>query len=254
MAHRTLLLVFAHPDDETFLCGGTACKYAARGVEIVLATATRGESGQVGDPPVCTREDLPAVRERELRRAAAILGIGDIHLLGYHDRELASAPADRVRGQLVALVRRCRPQVVLTFDPNGANLHPDHVAISRFATDAVVAAADPRWCPAFGPPHVVPRVVWIPGRRPWELLRRADLADQPGVDFVIDVSEWRDRKANALRAHATQNRSASRNFFAQQDCDLLLGAELFRQGWGPRLERRPLHDLFDGLDEEGAGS
>ena len=73
------------------------------------------------------------------------------------------------------------------------------------------------------------------------------MAAHPGVDFAIDVSRWRDRKAAALRAHATQHRSVERNFFSQPDCDLLLGIEVFRQALGPALPRRPLDDLFDGL-------
>ena len=119
---RTLLLIFAHPDDETFLTGGTACRYSDAGVRVILATATRGESGKSGEPPLCTLEELPAVREAELRRAAAILGIGEIHLLGHHDRELATAPPDRVREQLVSVIRACRPAVVVSFDPHGGNL------------------------------------------------------------------------------------------------------------------------------------
>lgn len=244
---RTLLLIFAHPDDETFLTGGTACRYSAEGTRVVLVTATRGESGKAGDPPVCDAAELPAVREAELRRAAALLGIADVHLLGYRDRELSSAPADEVRGQIVGLVRRYRPAVVVTFDPNGANLHPDHIAISRFAADAVAAAADPRWFPDAGAAHAVGRVAWIPGRRPWLLAREPNLASCPGVDVAIDVGSWRERKAEALRAHATQHLSAERNFFAQPDCDRLLSLEVFRQAVGPRLTRRPLDDLFDGV-------
>lgn len=240
-----LLLSFAHPDDETFLAGGVACRCAEGGGRVVLSTATLGESGKAGDPPLCAPADLAATRERELRRAVALLGISELHLLGYRDRELASAPADRIREQLMVLIRRHCPAVVLTFDPNGANLHPDHIAVSRFTSDAVAAAADPRWCPALGPPYAVRRLVWVPGRRPWELVRRSDLADQPGVDFVVDVSRWRERKAAALRAHATQHQSAHRNFFAQPDCDRLLGTEIFRQAWGPPLAVRPASDLFD---------
>ncbi len=242
-----LLLSFAHPDDETFLAGGVACRCAASGIDVVLSTATLGESGKTGDPPVCAPGDLAATRERELRQAVELLGIAELHLLGYRDRELASAPVDRMREQLVGVVRRHRPEVVLTFDPNGANQHPDHIAISRFTSDAVAASADPRFFPDLGPAHVVRRLVWVPGRRPWELLRRPDVASQPGVDFVIDTREWRARKAAALRAHATQRQSAQRNFFGQADCDLLLGAELFRQAWGPALGRRPTNDLFDGV-------
>jgi LmbE family N-acetylglucosaminyl deacetylase len=245
---RTLLLIFAHPDDETFLTGGTARKYASEGVRVVLATATRGESGKPGDPPLCTPDELPAVREAELRRAAELLGIAELHLLGYRDRELAAAPPDRIREQLVGLVRACRPQVVVSFDPNGGNLHPDHVAISRFTIDAVTAAADRRWCPSSGPEHVVDRLVWIPGRRPWLMALDGDPGTSPGLDFAIDVRAWAGTKAAALRAHATQHQSVERHFFAQPDCDRRLGTEVFRQALGPPLAMRPLTDLFDGLD------
>jgi N-acetylglucosamine malate deacetylase 2 len=244
---RTLLLIFAHPDDETFLTGGVAARYSSEGTRVVLATATLGESGKVGDPPLCTREELPRVREAELRRAAAILGISELHLLGYHDRDLAAAPPDEMRKQLVTVIRRWRPQVVVSFDPNGANLHPDHVAISRFASDAVVAAADSRFVPDAGPAHAAGRLVWTPGRHPWQLIREPDIAACPGVDFVIDVSAWCDRKAAALGAHATQHQSVERNFTSQPDKDRMLGIEVFRQAMGPPLARRPLGDFFDGV-------
>ena len=89
---RVILYVFAHPDDESFMTVGTACRYGEEGVRVALVTATLGEEGGAGDPPVCTREELPAVREAELRRAAGILGIGSVDLLGYRDKQLAAAP------------------------------------------------------------------------------------------------------------------------------------------------------------------
>jgi LmbE family N-acetylglucosaminyl deacetylase len=244
---RTLLLIFAHPDDETFLTGGSVCRYAGEGVRVVLATATRGESGKPGNPPICVPADLAAVRERELRRATEILGVAELHLLGYRDRELHLASPDDIRRQLVHLVRVERPQVVVTFDPNGGNLHPDHIAISRFAADAVSAAGDPRWHPESGPPHEVARVAWVPGRRPWQLVREPDIAGCAGVDFVIDVSQWRDRKLAALRAHATQHQSVERNFLTQPDRERLLGIEIFRQAYGPALRQRPAASLFEGI-------
>jgi LmbE family N-acetylglucosaminyl deacetylase len=244
---RTLLLIFAHPDDETFLTGGLACRCSSEGTRVVLATATLGESGKAGEPPLCTRDELPRVREAELRRAAAILGIAELHLLGYRDRDLPAAPPDAIRGQLVSLIRHYRPEVVVSFDPHGGNLHPDHVAISRFASDAVVAAADPRFVPGARPSHVVGRLAWTPGRHPWQLIREPDIAACPGVDFVIDVSAWLDRKAAALHAHATQHQSVERNFTSQPDRDRMLGVEVFRQAMGPALTRRPLADLFDGI-------
>ena len=165
----TILFSLAHPDDESFMVAGVSCKYGARGVRLVLATATLGDAGKVGDPPVCSREELPRVRESELRRAVEILGIDALHLLGYRDKELCNADPARVRGQLVRLLRRYRPAVVITFDPNGFNQHPDHIAISRFTSDAIAAAADPRWLPEAGEPHRVPRLLWTPPLRPEEI-------------------------------------------------------------------------------------
>jgi LmbE family N-acetylglucosaminyl deacetylase len=244
---NSLLLILAHPDDETFLAGGTVCRYAERGVHVALVTATRGESGKMGDPPVCTPEELPAVRERELRAAAALLGIADVTILGYHDRELAAAPVPDVRAALIGAIRRHRPEVIITFDPHGSNGHPDHVAISRFTSDAVVAAADPRWMPAAGPPFTVPRVVWSPPGRPWELATDLELAVRPGADFVLDIQPWSERKLEAVLAHRSQQLSANRVFLSHPDRARRLSIEAFRQAWGPPLPRRPLDDLFEGL-------
>jgi N-acetylglucosamine malate deacetylase 2 len=245
---RSILLSFAHPDDESVLAGGVACKYADRGDHVVLSTATRGESGKAGDPPVCRQEELAAVREGELREAARILGVSHVALLGHKDRELATAPPEQVREQLVRLIRQHRPQVVVTFDPNGTNLHPDHVAISRFTSDAIAAAMDRRWFPDAGEPHHVLRLLWTPPQRPWHLLRLPSPGAQPGVDFAVSVSSWSARKALALRAHRSQHQSIDRIFFSQPDVEHLLAVELFRQAWGPPLLERPLSDLFEGIE------
>ncbi len=245
---RTILLSFAHPDDESFLTAGVACKYRADGARVVLSTATLGEAGKAGDPPICSPEELPAVRKAELLAATAILGIDDVRLLGHRDRELASVEPDAIRKQLVGLIREWRPLVVITFDPNGTNFHPDHIAISRFTADAIAAAADPRWFPEAGAAHRVARLAWIPQRRPWQMSRLGNLAAQAGADIVLDVARYADRKADALRAHRTQTASINRNFFSQPDWRQLLSTEVFRQAFGPPLATRPIFDLFDGLE------
>lgn len=244
---RCILFCFAHPDDESFSGAGTAMKYAAAGVRTVLVTATRGNRGKVGDPPLCTPEELPARRERELREAARIIGFDELHIFDYRDRELADAGDDGIRALLVPVLRRARPSVVLTFDPSGINRHPDHIAISRFTTDAVAAAADPRWYPDAGAPHIVPRVVWTPPFPPWELGGDRRPAERPGADFAIDVSAWRERRIAALRAHRTQHLSIDKYFFDQPDLAAILDVEIWRQGLGPPLDSRPSRDLFDGL-------
>jgi LmbE family N-acetylglucosaminyl deacetylase len=242
------LCIFAHPDDESFIVGGTACRAAARGDSVALVTATRGGAGKVGEPALTTREALPVVRERELRAACAILGIGDLTLFDYPDRELAAAPIEEIRERLVTVVRRVRPHVVITFDPNGSNLHPDHIAISRFAVDALTAAADPRWLPDVGAPYATPRLLWTPPTTPWRSTGvRARPKDTPGSDVVVDVREWADRKADALRAHRTQHLQIDRLFFGP-DGARVLGIEIFRQAWGPALPERPIANVFAGLD------
>ena len=239
----TLLFSFAHPDDESFSGAGTAMKYAASGARIVLVTATLGEKGKCGDPPVCRPEEIARTRERELREAARIIGFHELYLLGYIDKELAAAPPDEVRRALVEIIRRERPEVVLTFDPNGFNVHPDHVAISRFTSEAVSAAADARWHPEAGEPHTVTRILWTPPIPPWEAARLPRIEDAAGADYLFDVSQWRDRRLAALRAHRTQHLSIDRYFFTRPDLERILATEIWRHGFGPPLGERPTREL-----------
>src|SRR5581483_801784 len=147
---RNLLIIGAHPDDETFFAGGTIAKYAGEGTRVSIVCATRGERGATAN--LCSIEELPKFREKELRDAAGILGVEDIQLLPYEDQKLAEAPIEEIRRYLVEAIRKTRPQIVITFDPNGTNQHPDHVAISRFTLDAIAAAADRRWYPEIASP------------------------------------------------------------------------------------------------------
>jgi LmbE family N-acetylglucosaminyl deacetylase len=242
-----LLLVFAHPDDESVFAAGTAAKCVDAGGHVALCTATPGERGRVGAPPVCDVADLARVRQTELVAACRELGIGTLRMLGYQDRALAVAPAETIRRQLVEVIRAVRPQVVITFDPNGSNLHPDHVAISRFTGDAVAAAADARWFPDLGAGHAVTRLVWTLPVKPWDLLRRGEVAGEPGVDFAVDICPWSARKAAALRAHRSQHLGLERIFFSKPDVDRLLGVELFRLAAGPAPATRPAADVFAGI-------
>lgn len=138
-----LLCVLAHPDDESLGFGGLLARYAAEGVETYLLTATRGERGWQGEP----HDDpgpqaLGRVREAELRSAAAVLGLRDVALLSYSDGELQRADPLEAIGRIASHFRQVRPQVVVTFGPDGSTGHPDHIAISQLATAAAVAAAD----------------------------------------------------------------------------------------------------------------
>lgn len=141
-----LMAVLAHPDDESLGTGGTLARYAAAGVETYLVTATRGERGWFGAPEDYPGPDaLGQIREGELRAAAAVLGLREVALLDYKDGDLDQADPQEAIAKIVGHLRRVRPQVVITFAPDGAYGHPDHIAISQFATAALVAAADPQY-------------------------------------------------------------------------------------------------------------
>ncbi len=229
----------------------TAARTAAAGRRVALVCATRGQAGSAGDPPRCTREQLPAVREAELRTACAILGIDLVALLDYQDKQLGAADTDAMRAILVRHVRAERPAVVVTFDPKGVSNHVDHQAIHRFALDAVTAAADPRYAPELGPAHRVRRVVW-----PAPILTTGEwrpdvLAAHWGVDYLIDGRAHREAKRAALRAHATQHLSVDREWFGdayRASGGATLDWEPFRHGWGEPPPTVPAPDLFTGLD------
>jgi LmbE family N-acetylglucosaminyl deacetylase len=163
------MAVLAHPDDETLGFGGTIARYAAEGVEIHLVTATHGQSGRYrgyapGTPEHPGAERLAEIRERELHAAVRVLGIGALTLLGYVDKHLDAADPREVIGRIAAEIRRTRPHVVLTFDPEGGYGHPDHIAISQFAAAAAVAAADPAFAAdgaAPRAPHAVSKFYYI---------------------------------------------------------------------------------------------
>jgi LmbE family N-acetylglucosaminyl deacetylase len=144
---RRLMAVLAHPDDESFGMGGTLAKYASEGVEVFLLTATRGEGGRFrgrrqGDPDHPGRSALAALREAELRAAASVLGLRGVTLLDYADQHLDRADPREAAGRIATELRRIRPDVVLTFGPDGAYGHPDHIAVSQLTNAAIVAAAD----------------------------------------------------------------------------------------------------------------
>jgi LmbE family N-acetylglucosaminyl deacetylase len=148
MTPRTLLAVLAHPDDESLGFGGTLAKYAAAGVRVHLVTATRGDRGRyhgkpAGDPAHPGPHLLAHIREGELRAAARTLGVHEVSVLGYPDGGVDEVEPREAIDDIAGHIRRIRPQVVLTFGPDGAYGHPDHVAISQFTAAAIVAAAGP---------------------------------------------------------------------------------------------------------------
>jgi LmbE family N-acetylglucosaminyl deacetylase len=166
-----LLAVLAHPDDESLGNGGTLAKYSAEGVATHVVTATRGERGRFGDAdPKPAPEVVGKAREAELRSAARVLGVREVSFLDYLDGELDQAPPQQAIARIAWHVRRIRPQVVITFGPDGGYGHPDHIAISQFTAAAIVEAAQPapvcdreseRANQGGHPPHAVDKLYYM---------------------------------------------------------------------------------------------
>ncbi len=159
---KTLLFVGAHPDDETFGVGSTLAQYAAAGIKVYYACATRGEVGMVEPELMKGYDTVGDLRWHELQCAARVLGLIDVFYLGYrdsgmpgtednkHPQALAAAPVDEVVGRIVKVIRSIKPDVVVTFDPIGGYRHPDHIAIHNATTKAFYASADPEQYPEAG--------------------------------------------------------------------------------------------------------
>ncbi|MCC7104163.1 MAG: PIG-L family deacetylase, partial [Chloroflexi bacterium] len=180
----TIMTVHAHPDDEAIGTGGLLARSADEGIRTVLVTCTGGEVGEIAHPSLATPETLAEVRERELRAACEILGITDLHLLGYRDSGMAGtadnehpasfhrADLEQATGRLVALVRQLRPQVMVTYDENGFYGHPDHIKTNRIAVAAFHAAGDRARYPALGEP-------WRPSKLYYTAVPRSRLRELP---------------------------------------------------------------------------
>ncbi len=142
-----ILGLFAHPDDEVFVAGGTLAKYAAEGAEIMVISSTRGQAGQIRDSRIATRRTLGAVREQELHLSSARLGVQHSICWDYGDGMLQSLDREPLIGDAVAAIRSFRPDIVLSFGPDGGYGHPDHVVMCWVAAEAMLRAGAPTQFP-----------------------------------------------------------------------------------------------------------
>jgi LmbE family N-acetylglucosaminyl deacetylase len=192
-----ILGVFAHPDDETSCAGGTFSRYAQAGVEVYVATATRGEQGTLGtNGQVVTREDLPRVRAMELCAVLQLYGARPPILLGYRDREVSHANTDELIANIATVMAAIMPDVVITFGPMGLSGHLDHVAVHR----ATVAAFH-RYRHRATPPHLYYKAL-LPAAMQALGLTLAGPEVEPTV--LIDIAAQKALKVRALRTYTTQ--------------------------------------------------
>jgi len=276
---RTLLAVFAHPDDESFGPGGTLAKYAREGTDVWLVCATDGAAGSIEAELLAAYAGPGQVRAAELCCAAQELGLRGIDWLGYRDSGMAGAPdnqhpdsllqapLEKLVGQLVASIRRHRPQVVICDNEFGGYGHPDHIKLHGATVQAFAAAADPARYPEAGSPHQADRLYftafnpgvlkWIVrlmplvGRDPRKFGRNGDIDLTQIVSWAtpvharIDVRPYYVIKQRASACHRSQGGPAQAfswlpHFLTQQ----MFGFETFQQGVPAPAGRQKRADLF----------
>jgi LmbE family N-acetylglucosaminyl deacetylase len=223
---RTLLGVWAHPDDEAYLSAGLMLEHVARGDRVVVVTATFGDHG-TADPAAWPPPLLATRRGRELRHSLAVLGVHESHVLGFEDGTCAAHDGTAAVARIVDAVR---PDVIVTFGPEGLTGHPDHRAVSRWATDARAATAPDAdlWYTTVTPgfhdrwDHVNERARFF-----------YDGTDRPSTPsdelcHSVALADGRlDAKVAALRAHRTQTAAL----------EARLGARTYRQWWATETFR-----------------
>ncbi len=236
---RTILAVFAHPDDESLACGGTLARLADSGARVVLLCASRGESGSVRHESLVDVNDLGRVRSEELLEAARTLGIADVLICDHPDGDLRWADVSEFHEEIVAAIGRYRPDGVITFAEDGLYWHLDHIGVHERTYTAVRslgADAPPLYYVTI--PKGVMRAVVEAGPRGEAVGEGKFWGIEPDVfgeaarpaTFVVDVRAWVPRKLAALSCHRTQ--VGPDHPFARIDeaeAKRLLGLEHFRR-------------------------
>ncbi|WP_052168726.1 PIG-L deacetylase family protein [Actinoalloteichus spitiensis] len=228
-----VLVVTAHPDDVDFGAAGTVASWRAAGVEVSYCVCTSGQAGEVAALP---RSQVPALREREQRAAAAEVGVTDVTFLGYHDGTVTPSPA--LRRDITRVIRTVRPDRVVTHSPeiNWARLavsHPDHRAVG----EATVAAVYPDSRNQYAHPELASA-----GLAAWTV-RELWLTEAPPerVNHAVDITETFPHKMAALRAHASQTSHLA-------DLETWLRAELAANGRAHGLGADQLAEVFQLVD------
>jgi LmbE family N-acetylglucosaminyl deacetylase len=218
-----LLAVFAHPDDESYRPGGTLALLARRGVPVHVLTATRGQASSCGEPPLCSPDELPAVRERELRCACAALGIEPPHLLDYQDGCLSEIDPETIVAEILTMVDEVHPQIMITFGPDGISGHPDHVAIGQCTAEAFRRAEDVNALYTLAVPLSLAEKLGMTQIR---------AVPDEAITLAVDISETWEAKLAAIRCHATQLSSSPITSAPLERQRLFLGREYFVRAAG----------------------
>lgn len=233
-ARRRVLVVLAHPDDEALACGGTLAWCASEGAAVWLVCATRGEAGRCALPDFA--EPLADLRAGELGAAAQRLGISRVRSLNYPDGRLREVDSVAAAAAVQSTIESFRPDVVITFGPDGLYWHPDHIAVHDWTLAAVerLATARPVLLRASMPAGAMRRLVDVAsataGRQLslWGIDPDAFGAAAQPADLFVDVRRYAHTKLAALRCHATQiGADNPLHWIAVNDFASILGVEQF---------------------------
>jgi LmbE family N-acetylglucosaminyl deacetylase len=270
----TMMAVHAHPDDEASSTGGVLATYSAQGIRTVVVTCTNGEFGDAlgGVKPGQDGHDEQAVaRQRlaELRESSAILGVTNLELLGYHDSGMpewdykdrpdafCNIPEADVAARISELIDRYRPQVLITYDDQGAYQHPDHVHASRAAQKAFAASGSVAKLYLSAMRGSDWRKIWealrelgmeMPDREEDPDRERRSLASEARITTTVDIRPVLPRKREALFAHGSQ--VGGESWFSKIPPDIAeaaFGRESFIRVSDTTGASLPEDDLFAGL-------
>jgi N-acetyl-1-D-myo-inositol-2-amino-2-deoxy-alpha-D-glucopyranoside deacetylase len=255
---RTVLAVFAHPDDESLTCGGTLARLADGGVNVVLLCASRGERGSISDPSLVPDGDLAGVRSRELEAAAAALRIAEVVIMDHPDGDLRWDDVPELHREIVALVERYQPAAVITFAEDGLYWHLDHIGVHERTFTAVQSfgdAAPPLYYVTMpqGVMRALAEAAHARGAAPRDSSFWGIAADAFGdaakpATFTIDVRPWIGRKLAALRCHRTQLGADNPLTWVDEDeARDWLGTEHYRRAAIAGRDESPLEQLGDGV-------
>jgi LmbE family N-acetylglucosaminyl deacetylase len=229
---NVLLAIFAHPDDESYRMGGLLTLLAQRGVRVHVVTATRGESGSTGQPGICTPEQLPHIREKELCCACQVLQLQPPHILGYPDGHLAESDPEQIIQQILLIMEEIQPHVVFSFGPDGLSGHSDHIAIGNFSSEAFQRYHKAGVLYHLAIPISVAQALGMNQLKP--------VADSQ-ISLAIDVTSAWDMKMRAICCHATQVASSPILSQSEDRQRKFLGVEHFVRALtlNPRLDFVP---------------
>lgn len=192
-----ILGIFAHPDDEAIIVGGTLAKAVSLGHEVYLLCATRGEASSAYDRDYCTREELPVIRAQEFQSACGILGAKEAILLDFLDGTLVHQLPETGVAAILKEIKRIGPDCLITFEPEGISFHPDHKTIHQWVMQAV---QDP-WFDNRGT-----EIYWATVNQGAGRMREGRLMGHPPGDITsrVVIEPWKAVKQKAVLAHRTQ--------------------------------------------------